>query len=357
MRKAVLLAGCLAVALGVLAQEKNDTTIYKVAEEMPRFPACEKLDTTLAVKIQCAQQQLLAFVNANIIYPLEARQNGNEGTVVVSFVVEKDGALSNMRVLKDIGGGCGLEVLRVINLLNEAKIRWVPGKIGGQPVRTNFNLPVKFRLAEAPPYDLVDGDTVYTKFDEPLSFNGGDEALVKYLNEKMSYPAKGNDSCRIGNIDVQLLVFPGGNVKVLNMTDFGNLGFDFWDIAVSTATSTYGKWKPAVYQGRPVPSAYEVSLYFEPTAPACKTTIDNYKKATALANEGSTLFDEGKQEEGIAKMGEAVKMFPGNATFLYMRGQAYLDMNRLKEACADLTRAQNIALNDWYSSILPIICR
>ena len=125
------------------AELNGDTTIYKVAEEAPRFPVCEGLDTTIQVIEQCAQQQLLAFVYQNIQYPLDARQNGNEGTVVVSFVVEKDSTVSNINVVRDIGGGCGEEALRVINGMNEIGVKWIPGKMKGKPVRVQFNLPIK----------------------------------------------------------------------------------------------------------------------------------------------------------------------------------------------------------------------
>jgi len=357
MRKIVFFTAALMAVLALPAQEVSDTTIYQVVEEMPRFPVCEQLDTTLAVKIQCAQDQLLAFVYQNVNYPFEARQNGNEGAVVVSFVVEKDGTLTNSKIVKDIGGGCGLEVLRIVNGMNEIGLKWVPGKSKGEVVRTRFNLPVRFRLEEAPPYVLVEGDTVYTQFDELLSFEGGDEALVRHLGEKVEYPETWNDSCLIGTIDIQLLVEPTGAVKVLNLTDYSNLGFDFHYEAIDAATSTMGKWTPALYQGRQVPTSYDLSIYFEPTATACKTVISNYQQATTLVTEGVSLFDEGEQEAGIAKMSEAVSMFPNNATFLYARGQAYMDMNRFPEACADLTMARDIALVDWFDSILPIICR
>jgi TonB family protein len=358
MRKLLFFALSLCACHAAFSQtQSGDTTIYQVVEELPRFPVCEQLDTTLEAKQQCAQQLLMSFVNGNINYPLEARQNGNEGTVVVSFVVEKDGSLSNPRILRDIGGGCGLEVLRVINLMNFSNIRWVPGKIKGQPVRSTFNLPVRFRLQEAPPYTLINRDTVYTRFDEPLSFIGGEEALVEHLNQKLKYPESGNDSCLIGTVDVQVLVRPNGNVRVLNMVDYCNLGFDFWYAATETATSTLGKWKVATFENRKVPAAYDFTLYFEPTAPKCKPAVERFLRAATLAEEGSTLFNDDKKEEGLEKMTQAIALFPGNANFLYLRGQAYLEMNRLEEACADLTQAQDIALTDWYSGILPVICR
>ena len=69
------------------------------------------------------------------------------------------------------------------------------------------------------------------------------------------------------------------------------------------------------------------------------------------------LFGEGEQEAGLEKMTEAVTMFPKDANFLYLRGQAYLEMNRMDEACADLSQARDIALVNWFDGILPIICK
>lgn len=359
MRRLALTLLVAAMTTSIYAQENVavDTIIYEVVEEMPRFPGCEQLDTTEVVKRQCAQQQLLNFVYGNISYPMEARLNGNEGQVVVNFVVEKDGSISNPNIVKDIGGGCGLEVLRVINLMNQAGAQWRPGMIGGEPVRARFNLPVRFRLEEAPPYTMVGADTVYTTFDQPLEFKGGDEALLTFLDEQLDYPEVGNDSCLIGTMDVQVLVEPDGKVRILNITDYANLGFDFWYAATNAATSTIGKWNAAVFEGRKVPAAYDLSMYFQPTTAACETKVEDYNKASNLMDEGLKMFEEGQEEEALAKMTEAVDMFPNDAGFLYLRGQTYLDANRLPEACQDLTRARDIALTDWFDGVLPIICR
>jgi hypothetical protein len=213
-----------------VAQESGDTTVYQALEQMPRLlvPGCEALDTTLDVKKKCAQQALLEFVYSNITYPLEARQNGNEGMVVATFVVEKDSTLSNPSIVKDIGGGTGLEVLKLLNTMDQAWIQWVPGQKNGQAVRAQFTLPVRFKLEEALPYVLVGRDTVYSEFDTPLSFKGGDEALKNYLIEKVDYPEKWQDSCLIGRIELQLLIRKDGEVRILDMIDYNDLGFDFW---------------------------------------------------------------------------------------------------------------------------------
>jgi protein TonB len=119
--------------------------IFKVVEEMPRFPGCEHLATTDERRL-CADQKMLQFIYDNIEYPGIARENGIEGTVVVRFVVDADGKISQIEVVRDIGGQCGDEALRVVKLMNEMPERWAPGKQRGKPVRVWFNLPVKFIL-------------------------------------------------------------------------------------------------------------------------------------------------------------------------------------------------------------------
>ncbi len=336
--------------------ESTDTTIYKALEEMPRFPACEQLDTTIAFKNQCAQQSLLKFMYQYIVYPQEAREQELEGQVVVSFVVEKDGSISQPKILKDIGGGAGLEVLRVVQEMNEAGIAWVPGMKNGAPVRAQFTLPIRFELEEAKPYVLAGRDTIYIETEKPLEFEGGTEALTSYLEQEVKYPEEGYDSCMVGRIEIQILVRPDGNVRILDLTDYNDLGFDFWYAAIAASTSTSGMWEPAVYEGRKVTTAFDLSLPFLPENEGCATRVEQFTEANKLANEGAVLFNDGEKEAGIDKLSEAIGLFPDNAEFLLMRGQAYLDGQEFDKACADLRKARRISLVNYYDDVLPIIC-
>jgi periplasmic protein TonB len=126
-------------------KEPEIEEIFKVVEEMPRFPGCENESTAEARKA-CADKKMLEFIYKNIKYPAIARENGVEGTAVITFVVEKDGTVADARVVRDIGAQCGTEALRVVNLMNEQNIKWVPGKQRGRSVRVQFNLPVRFKL-------------------------------------------------------------------------------------------------------------------------------------------------------------------------------------------------------------------
>jgi protein TonB len=101
---------------------------FKVVEQMPAFPDGEAA--------------LFKFIAEHIKYPTLARENGLEGTVYVSFVVEKDGSITNVSIRRDIGGGCGEEAVRVVDLMP----KWLPGKQRGTPVRVMFNLPIKYKL-------------------------------------------------------------------------------------------------------------------------------------------------------------------------------------------------------------------
>ncbi|MDX1939781.1 MAG: energy transducer TonB [Saprospiraceae bacterium] len=127
--------------------DEGPEEIVVFAEEMPRFlnKDCENL-LTIAEKKACADKKLFEFIHKNIKYPPIARENGIEGTAFVTFVVEKDGKVTDAKIVREPGGQLGQEALRVINLMNEQGLLWEPGKQRGRKVRVQFSMPVKFVL-------------------------------------------------------------------------------------------------------------------------------------------------------------------------------------------------------------------
>lgn len=109
--------------------EEEEQTIFIVVEESASFPG--------------GIQEMMNFIKDNLKYPQQARETGTQGKVFVSFVVEKDGSLTDVKVLRDIGSGCGEEAVRVVKSMP----KWKPAKQRGKPVRMQFNLPVAFTLA------------------------------------------------------------------------------------------------------------------------------------------------------------------------------------------------------------------
>jgi protein TonB len=88
------------------------------------------------------ERELLKFLSENIKYPPLARENNIQGTVALTFVVGKNGQVTDVQIVKDIGGGCGKEAVRVV----QSMPKWNPGEANGNPVKVRFTLPVRFRL-------------------------------------------------------------------------------------------------------------------------------------------------------------------------------------------------------------------
>ncbi len=127
---------------GVVVQSPTQE-IFKEVDQMPRFPGCEDV-ADKEVQKECQQKEMLMFIYKNIKYPKAARDEGLQGTNVVEFVVEKDGTISNEKLVRTIGGGTDQECLRVVRLMPN----WIPGMKDGLPVRVEFKLPIKFKLED-----------------------------------------------------------------------------------------------------------------------------------------------------------------------------------------------------------------
>lgn len=115
-----------------VAQEEEEAVeeqqIFLVVEEMPSYPGGE--------------QEMYRFISQNIEYPRMAKESGISGRVFVTFVVEKDGSVTDVQVLRGIGGGCDEEAIRVIKSMP----KWKAGKQRGKAVRVQYRMPIKFTL-------------------------------------------------------------------------------------------------------------------------------------------------------------------------------------------------------------------
>ncbi len=120
-------------------KEELDCELMLIVEQMPMFPACDSL-TDYTERKSCADKAMLEFVYSNLKWPKNA--GCVEGTAVVSFIIKKDGSISDAKVIRDPGAGCGDEALRVVNLMP----KWIPGRQRNQAVNVQINLPIRFRL-------------------------------------------------------------------------------------------------------------------------------------------------------------------------------------------------------------------
>jgi protein TonB len=105
-----------------------ENKVFDVVEQMPSFPG--------------GQAALMKYLNENIKYPVVAQENGVQGRVVVSFVVERDGSITDVNVVRSVDPSLDREAVRVV----KGMPHWIPGKQNGSAVRVKYNVPVSFRL-------------------------------------------------------------------------------------------------------------------------------------------------------------------------------------------------------------------
>ena len=104
------------------------TKVFDVVEEMPSFPG--------------GNGALMSYLASNIKYPVVAQENGVQGRVIVSFVVERDGSISDVKVARSVDPSLDREAQRVVKSMP----KWKPGKQNGSAVRVKYTVPVVFRL-------------------------------------------------------------------------------------------------------------------------------------------------------------------------------------------------------------------
>lgn len=108
--------------------KEEETKVFDVVEVMPSFPG--------------GQAALFEWLSKNIKYPVVAEENGVQGRVIVTFVVERNGSITDVQVVKSVDPSLDKEAVRVV----KAMPHWIPGKQNGSAVRVKFTVPVTFRL-------------------------------------------------------------------------------------------------------------------------------------------------------------------------------------------------------------------
>lgn len=106
----------------------EETKVFDVVEQMPSFKG--------------GDAALMEWLSKNIKYPVVAEENGIQGRVVATFVVERDGSITDVKIVKSVDPSLDKEAVRVLKSMP----KWIPGRQNGQPVRVKYTVPVTFRL-------------------------------------------------------------------------------------------------------------------------------------------------------------------------------------------------------------------
>ena len=210
-------------------QPENDT-IYTMVDKAPEFLSGD----------------IYAWLGQHIVYPKSAIERGIEGTVFVSFVVEKNGTVSNITLLKGVDSSLNREALWVISKMPG----WSAGNLKGNDVRVKLMLPVKFKLVEN-----IDTNKIYTTAEHPPQFDGDYEVWVA---ENIQYDKK-----KQGIVYLDVIIERDGrisNAKILRnaaVADSEKMGKEALRLV-----KIMPKWTPAYQDSKPIRFEAAISVKF-----------------------------------------------------------------------------------------------
>ena len=220
----------------------HDSKVYYFVDKMPKFPG--------------GSEKLFDFFYDNLIYPVNAQKQRVSGTVMVYFVVEKDGSISEVEIIKCADPELDSESVRFIKSMP----KWIPGSHKGELVRVNYVIPVEFSIDPLPQDDDTDNIFVYEIVDEMPEFPGGLEKLLQFLASNVKYPAKEQEKGIQGKVIVGFVVGTDGSIKNVKILKSVNLELDAEALRV---VKLMPKWKPGRQKGKLVNVQYVVPINFE----------------------------------------------------------------------------------------------
>ncbi len=220
---------------------KEDEDIYMVVEQMPEFIG--GLDS------------LMRFFINNLEYPPAAKDYGIKGRCIVSFTVEKDGSVTDVEVLRDIGAGCGAEAKRVV----ETMPNWKPGKHRGKIVRVRYNLPVQFE--NRPKRKPKVSKTYPTIVEKMPEYPGGRDAMYEFLDANLEYPAEALTQKVEGFAIVEVLIDETGKFETIEIVESpgGACGEE-----AKRLVEMMPQWTPGYEKDEAVKVLYKIPIEFDP---------------------------------------------------------------------------------------------
>ncbi len=212
-----------------------------------------------------------SYLATNLTYPTSARRKGVEGTVVVGFVVNTDGSVSDIEIKKGIGAGCDEEAIRIV----KGSPKWSPGILGGKAVRARVLFPLTFKLdgpdtsadstkaappvTDGPEPSLQDTEEVYDLVDTPPSPIGGMATWQRHLSENLKYPTSARSRGIQGTVWVSFVVHTDGSIQEVTLVQGIGGGCDEEALRVFKISP---KWTPGMIKGKAVRTRMTLPLSF-----------------------------------------------------------------------------------------------
>ena len=225
------------LSLSSKSREMNEQ-VFTVVEKMPSFPG--------------GDAELLKYIATNIKYPKESQDNGEQGRVICSFIVGRDGSVNNPEVLRGVTPLLNEEAVRVINTMP----RWNPVMQRGKAVAVKYTVPITFRLKS--PVEEAKEETL-TVVDVMPQYPGGDRELLKFIAQSIKYPTDAQEAGVQGRVICSFVVDKKGNIvepKIIRGID------PSLDAEALRVIGMMPRWTPGRQDGKAVRVLYTVPITF-----------------------------------------------------------------------------------------------
>ena len=252
-RLLITLLTVLLACVSAYAHDYSDTVPLQLTDPKPSFNGGD-ID------------EFAKWINARLVFPEKAKEEGITGRVMVQFIVLEDGSVSNVRVIKSAHPILDKEAVRLVS----SSPKWEPGMVDGKPVNVAMTHSVSFMLVksdgawprnwgpvttepseEAIPFQLV---------EQKPSFKGGDaNEFSKWVNSQLVYPKDAKAKKIQGRVTLQFTIESDGSVTNVNVLKGVHPSLD--EEAVRVVSSS-PKWKPGTQRGKPVRVTYTFPITF-----------------------------------------------------------------------------------------------
>lgn len=244
------------LAATINSQSQNSDSLF--IEEIGGLPITDEWPSNPS--FPGGEDSLKHFLVSNLQYPSNAKDSNIEGTVYISFVVEQDGKISNVKPIKYIGFGLDEEAIRVVSMMPD----WTPGYLGGKPVRTQLCIPIRYVLdnnndsvlSELKPGAHYDYEEIIEIAPE---FPGGTKVLQKFVKRHKKYPKAAKENKISGTVYISFVIDETGNIS--NAKILRGLGYGCDEEALRIIL-LMPKWIPAQTKEKPVQCYYNLAVKF-----------------------------------------------------------------------------------------------
>jgi len=221
----------------LLAQENEEEKVFTIVEK-----AAEPVG---------GMDAFYDHVKRTFKYPIEAKRLGIQGKVFATFIVEKDGSISNIEIVRGIGGGCDEEMVRIL----ETSPKWSPATQKGIPVRQKMSFPLNFKLSG-------DGENmIYTDPEVPAEPVYGMKDFAAYVKKELKYPKKAKKKKIEGKVLISFVVNKNGFLS--NFWIEESLDPECDQEALRLIREYTTRWIPAKYKGEAVRQKMILPIFFK----------------------------------------------------------------------------------------------